>query len=116
MLVRRLNESTYLRLHSEQLKIIACDRIAIDTFHRVTPAQSRLTISIKASDLAEGGVSLPIIFKRRIRCSKCFAARPRLEAKLVEILRVADIQRVQQDRVHYSEDDDVCPNPKHQSD
>src|SRR6266480_136520 len=116
MLVRRLDESTYLRLHPQQIEIIGCDRIAVDTPRRVTPAQSRLTISIKAGQLAEGGVSLPKVFKRGIRRSKCFTARPRLEAKLVEILRVADIQRMQQHRIHYSEDDDVCPNAQHQSD
>src|SRR6266576_2365736 len=112
MLVRRLDESTYLRLHPQQIEIIGCDRIAVDT-PRVTPAQSRLTISIKAGQLAEGGVSLPKVFKRGIRRSKCFTARPRLEAKLVEILRVAHIQRMQQDRIQYSEDDDVGPNPQH---
>lgn len=47
---------------------------------------------------------------------KAFPTRPRLEAKLVEILRVAEIKRVQQDRIHYSEDEDVCPNSQHQSD
>src|SRR6266404_4823966 len=116
MLVRRLDEPTQLRFHPERLEIIACDRIAVDTPRRVTPAQSRLTISIKAGQLAEGGVSLPKVFKRGIRRSKCFTARPRLEAKLVEILRVADIQRVKQDRIDYSEDDDVRPDPQHQSD
>ena len=41
--------------------------------------------------------------------------RPRLEAKLVEILWLAHVQRAQQHRIHYSEDEDVCPNPQHQS-
>src|SRR5256886_16050430 len=116
MLVRRLDEPTHLRLYPEHLEIIACDRIAVDTPRRVTPAQSRLTISIKAGDLAEGGVSLPKVFKRRIRCSERFAALPRLEAKLVEILRVAHIKRMQQDCIDYSKDDDVCSNAEHQSD
>src|SRR6266700_2625403 len=115
MLVRRLDESTHLWLYPEHLEIIACDRIAVDTPRRVTSAHSRLTISIKAGQLAEGGVSLPKVFKRGIRRSKCFTARPWLEAKLVEILRVADIQRMQQHRIHYSENDDVRPNAQHQS-
>ena len=36
-------------------------------------------------------------------------------AKLVEILRVAHFQRVQQDRIDDSEDDHVRPNAEHQS-
>src|SRR6266700_6913619 len=116
MLVRCLDEPTHLWLYAEHLEIIACDRIAVDTPRRVTPAHSGLTISIKAGQLAEGGVSLPKVFKRGIRRGKSFTARPRLEAKLVEILRVADIQRMQQHRIHHSEDDDVCPNAQHQSD
>src|SRR5258708_25996184 len=111
MLVRRLDESTYLRLRPQQIEIIGCDRIAVDTPCRVTPAQSRLTISIKAGQLAEGGVSLPKVFKRGIRRSKCFTARPRLESKLEEILRVAHIQKMQQDRLDHSEHDDGRPDP-----
>ena len=42
MLVRRVDESSYLRLHSQQIEIVAGDCIAGDTLHRVTPAQSRL--------------------------------------------------------------------------
>ena len=35
--------------------------------------------------------------------------------KLIEALRVAHRQRVQQDRIQHSEDDDVGPNAQHQS-
>src|SRR5207253_1973000 len=64
---------------------------------------------------AEGGVALLVVFKCRIRRGQQFPARPRLEAKLVEVLWLAHIQRAQQHRIHYSEDEDVRPNPKHQS-
>ena len=59
---------------------------------------------------------MPEVFKGRIRRSQELEAGPRLEAKLVEILRVAHIQRAQQERVQYSEDDDVCADPKRQGD
>src|SRR5262245_3832929 len=114
MVVRPLNESTYLRLHSQQFEIVAGDRPAIDTSYRVTPAQSRITKSVITGQITEGGVLPAIVFKRRVGCSEEFAVSPRLEAKLVEILRVAHIERVQQDRVHHSEDDNVCPNCQHQ--
>src|SRR6266851_8167798 len=116
MLVLRLEEPSDLRLHPQQIEIIAGDLIAGDTQHRFTPSQSRLRKSVIAGQAAEGGVSSPIVFKRRIRSSKCFKGRPRLEAKLVEILRVAHIQRVKQHRIDYSEDDNVRPNAQHQSD
>ena len=67
MLVRRVDESSHLRLHSQQIEIIAGDCIAGDIPHRVTPAQSRLTESIEARDIAEGGVSLPKVLERGIR-------------------------------------------------
>ena len=115
MIIRRVDESTYLRVHSEHLEIITRDRITGDTPCRITPAQSRLTISIKAGDLAKSGVALPIIFKGWIRRGEFFAVRPGFEAKLVEILRVVHIQRVQQDRIDYSEDEDVRTDAQHQS-
>jgi hypothetical protein len=36
-------------------------------------------------------------------------------ANLIEVLWVAHIQRAQEDRIHYSKDEDVCPNPQHES-
>ena len=69
--------------------------MAVDTPYDVTPTQSRLTKSVETRDIAEGGVSLPNVFERRIGGSKLLEARPRLEAKLVEIVRIAYIQRAQ---------------------
>src|SRR5947208_14996299 len=115
MLVRCLDEPTHLWLYPEHLEVIACDCIAVDTPRRVTPAQSRLTISIKACQLAEGGISLLDVPERGIGCRQRLPTSPRTDAELIEILRVAHIQRVKQDRIHYSEDDDVCPNAQHQS-
>src|SRR5438067_1607890 len=77
---------------------------------------SRLTKSVETRDIAEGGVSLPVVFERRIGRSKLLKARPRLEANLIEIVRLAHIEGAQQHRIHYSKDDDIRPNPKHQSD
>src|SRR6266478_4021833 len=113
MLVRRLDEPTHLWLYPEHLEIIACDRIAVDIPRRVTPAQSRLTISIKAGQFAEGGISLPDVPERGIGCRQRLPTSPRTDAELIEILRVAHIQRMQQDRIDYSEDDDVRPDPQH---
>src|SRR6187399_1245697 len=107
MLVRRLDESAQLRLHPEHFEIIASDRIPGDNFFRVTPAQSPARVSVIAGYLTEGTVALPIVLKRRIGCSEQLAVSPRVKAKLVEVLWVSHIQRVQQDRIHYSEDDDV---------
>src|SRR5204863_9464733 len=89
--------------------------MAVDTPHDVTPTQSRLTKSVETRDIAEGGVSLPVVFERRIGRSKLLKARPRLEANLIEIVRLAHIEGVQQDRIHYSEDDDICSDSQHQS-
>src|SRR5438552_5196980 len=116
MLVRLVDEPPDLRLYSEQIEIVACDGIAIHTFDRVTPAQWRLSKSIKAGHPGEGGISLPEVLKRRVRRSQQFEARPRLKTKLVEILRIAHIKRTQHDCIDYSEDDDVRSNAEHQSD
>src|SRR5215471_2877799 len=116
MVVRGLDKSSNLRLYAQHFEIIAGDRISIDTFRRVTPAQTRISKAIKGGDPAEGGVSPPIIFKHRIRRGQLFSVRPRSEAKLVEILRIAHIERVQQDRVQYSENNDVRANSQHQRD
>src|ERR1700757_2079911 len=101
MFVRRLDEPAQLWLHPQHFEIIASDRIAGDIFFRVTPAQSPARVSVIAGYLTEGSVALPIVFKRRIGCSEQLAVSPRLETKLVEILRVAHLERMQQDRVHY---------------
>src|SRR6266446_2703114 len=111
-----MEEPSHRRLHPEQVEIVAGRRIAGDTFHCVTPAQSPSCKSIIAGQAAEAGVSLLVVFKRRIRRGQYFPACPRLETKLVEVLGLAHIQRAQQHRIYYSEDEDVCPNPKHQSD
>src|SRR5438876_3390785 len=116
MLVLGMDSSSQLRLHSQQIEIVAGDCMAVDTLHDVTPTQSRLTKSVETRDIAEGGVSLPNVFERRIGRSELLKARPRLEAKLVEVLRVAHFQRVQQDCIYYSENNDVCANSQHQSD
>src|SRR4051794_24060180 len=116
MLVLRMNQSSHLRLHSQQIEIIAGDCIARDIPHGITPAQSRLTVSIEAPDIAKGGVSLLDVPERGIRCRQRLPTSPRTDAELVEILRGAYFQRVQQDRIHDSKDKDVCPNPQHQSD
>src|SRR5256885_12056552 len=115
MLVRLVDESAQLRLHPQHFEIIAGDRIPGDNFFRVTPAQSPARVSVIAGYLTEGTVALPIVFKRRIGCSEQLAVSPRLKAKLVEILRLAHIQRMQQDRIHYSEHDNVRTNAQHQS-
>ena len=65
MLVLRMDQSSHLRLHPQQIEIVAGDRIAGDTLHRVTPAQSRLTKSVEAGEIAEGGVSLPDSLRTR---------------------------------------------------
>src|SRR5215467_3846603 len=110
MLILRMDQSSYLRLHSQQIEIIARDCIAGDTPHGIIPAQSRLTVSIEAPDIAKGGVSLPDVLERRIRCRQQLPVRPRTDAELIEILRIVYIERTQQERIHYSEDDDVCPD------
>ena len=70
MLVPRSNEPTQLWLHAEHFEVIAGDRVAVHAFRRVTPAQSRLTVSVETRDIAEDGVPPPIVFKRRIRRSE----------------------------------------------
>src|SRR6266404_6067551 len=99
MLVLRMDQSSHLRLHSQQIKIVAGDCIAGDIFHGITPAQSRLTKSIEASDIAKGGVSLLDVPERGIRCRQRLPTSPRTDAELIEILRVAHLQRVKQDRI-----------------
>ena len=59
MLVRLVDEPSNLRLHPQQIEIITGDRIAGDTFHRISPPQGRLSKSIKAGHPAEGGVPPP---------------------------------------------------------
>src|SRR5207247_5879964 len=108
MLVHRLEEPSHFRLHTEQCEIVTCNCAAGDSPHRIAPAQSRPGISIEGGHAAEGAVALPKVFKRRIRRGYQFEARPRLETKLVEILRVAHVQPAQQYRVQYSEDADRC--------
>ena len=116
MLVCRLEEPSHFRLHTQQLEVVAGDCIAGDTPCRMAPAQSRLRVSIEGGHVAEGAVALPKVYKRRIGRSHQLEARPRLGAKLVEILRMAHIQRAQQDCIQYSKNDNVGPDPKHQSD
>src|SRR5580693_3820455 len=115
MLIHGVKESPYLRLHAQQIEIVAGDRIAVDVHRRVTPAQSRNGISIYPGHPAEAGVSLPKILKCGIRRSQQPSKRPLFMAKLIQVLWVADIERVQQDLIQHSEDDDVGPNPQHQS-
>jgi methyl coenzyme M reductase subunit C len=114
MLILPMDQSSYLRLHSQQIEIIAGDCLAGDTPDGITKAQSRLTVSIEAPDVAKSVVSLSDVTERGIRCRQQLPVRPRTEAQLVEILRIVYIKRTQQDRVYYSEDDDVCPDPKRQ--
>src|SRR5881392_2851822 len=102
MLILRLDQSSYLRLHPQQIEIIAGDCIAGDTPHGITPVQSRLTESVEARDIAKGGVSLLDVPERGIRCRQRLPTSPRTDADLIEILRVAHIQRVKQDRIDYS--------------
>ena len=116
MLVRFVEEPAYRRLHTEQVEIVPGDRIAGDSSDRVAPAQSPAGISIVAGEAAEGDVSLPVIFKRRIRCGQKFPARPRSGTQLVKVLRLAHVQRTQHHRIHYSEDENVGPDPHHQGD
>src|SRR5439155_23291967 len=97
-----------------QIEIVAGDCMAVDTPHDVAPTQSRLTKSVETRDIAEGGVSLPTVFERGIGRSELLKARPRLEAKLVEVLRVTHIQRAQAHGIDYSEDDAIRSNAKHQ--
>jgi hypothetical protein len=66
MLVRLFDEPSDLRLHTQQLKVIAGNRMTVDTFDRLAPVQSCLTISIEAGDVAEGAISLPKVLKRWI--------------------------------------------------
>src|ERR1035438_1673717 len=115
MLVRRVEEPSYRRLHAQQIEIIAGDLIAVNLDHRIMPSQSRMRISINPGHPAEASVSLSKILKRGIRRSQQASAHPRLVANLIQALWVAHIQRVQQDRIQHSEDDDVGPNPQHQS-
>src|ERR1035441_2422679 len=105
MFVRRVEEPSYLRLHAQQIEIIAGDFIAVDPHHRVTPAQPRMRVSINPGHPAEGGVSPPKILKRGIRRSQQPAAHPLLVAKLIQARWVAHIERVQQDGIR------VCPGP-----
>src|SRR5215471_12326952 len=116
MVVRGLDKSSNLRLYAQHFEIIVGDRVSIDTFRRVTPAQTRISKAIKGGDPAEGGVSPPIIFKHRIRRGQLFSVRPRSETKLIEIPRIAYIQRMQQDGIKYSEDKDVRANCQRQRD
>jgi hypothetical protein len=111
MLVLRMDQSSHSRLHPQQIEIVAGDCIAGDIPDGITPAQSRLTVSIEAPDIAKGGISLLDVPERGIRCRQRLPTSPRTDAKLVEILRVAHFQRVQQDRIHDSEDDDFAPIP-----
>src|SRR5437016_8871126 len=103
MLVRLVDEPPYLRSHPQHFEIIARDGIAGHTFDRVTPAQSRLSKSIRAGHPGKRGISLPEVLKRRVRRRQQLEACPRLEAQLVEVLRLADIERAQQERIHDSE-------------
>src|SRR5258705_8682174 len=116
MLVRRLNEPAQLWLHPQHFEIIASYRIAGDIFFRVPPAQSSARISVIAGYLTEGSVALPIVLKGGIGGCEQLAVSPRPEAKLVKIVRLAHIEGAQQHRIDYSKDDDIRPNPKHQSD
>ncbi len=118
MLVRRVEETSRLRLHSEQIEIIAGDLIAVCHPHRVMPAEFRAGISINPGHSAEGGISLPKILQRGIRRSQQSSSSipETFRTNLIEALRVAHIQRLQQDRIQYSEDHDVCPDAQHQSD
>src|SRR5437868_14225901 len=101
MLVRRLEESSCLRLHPQQLEVIAGDRIARNPSGRIAPAQSRAGISIISGDAAEDGVASSKVFKRRVRRRQKFKACPRLEAKLIQVLRVSHLQRFQQYGIQY---------------
>ncbi len=57
----------------------------------------------------------PKIFERRVRGGQSVPLAHCLMAKLVETRRIAHIQRVQQDRIDHSEDDDVHADPQHQT-
>src|SRR5262249_19232121 len=98
--VLRMNQSSYLRLHSQQIEIIAGHCIAADTPHGITPAQSRLTVSIEAPDIAKGGVSLPDVPERGIRCCHQLPVRTRPDAQLIEILWIVSMKRTEQHRLH----------------
>ena len=100
MLVLRMDQSSYLRLHSQQIEIVAGNCIAGDIPHGITPAQSRPTVSIEAPGIAKGGVSLPDVSERGIRCRQQLPVRPRTDAELVEILWIVYIERTQQNRIH----------------
>ena len=115
MLVRCMKESPELRLHSEKIEIVAADSIARNIPHCVTPAQCAIRICVNRSHSAEGGVASPEVLKRRIRCSQQSPDHPLLVANLIQALRVAYIERVQQNGIQYAKDDDVCRNPQHQS-
>jgi hypothetical protein len=116
VLVRLLEKPAYRRLHSEQIEIVPGDRIAGDISYRIAPTQSPAGISIVAGEAAERGVSLPVILKRRIRRGQKFPARPRPGTQLVKVFRLAHVQGTQHHRVHYAEDENVGPDPHHQSD
>ena len=116
MLVCRVKEPPYLRLHAQQIEIIAGYLIAGELAHRVMPAQFHSRVSINPGHPAEGGVALAIIFKRGIRMRQELSSRPRHVAQLIEALWVGHSERPQQNRIQHAEDDDVGANAQHQSD
>jgi hypothetical protein len=59
MLVRLVDEPSNFRLHPQQIEVIAGDRVTVDTFHRITPPQGRLSKSVKAGHPAESGIPSP---------------------------------------------------------
>src|SRR5580704_15869706 len=115
MLIRRAEKLSHLRLHTQYIEIIAGDLVAGDLQLGLTPNQFRTRICINADHPAEGGVALPKIIKRRIRRGQRVPAHPLLMANLIKARWVAHSQRMQQDGVDYSADDDVYSNPQHQS-
>src|ERR1700722_1726413 len=75
-----------------------------------------MRVPINPSHPAEGDASLPKILKCGIRRCQQTSDHPLLMPHLVQAPWVAHLQRVQQDRIQHSEDDDVCPNTQHQRD
>src|ERR1700726_1894448 len=69
MLVCRMKESPYLRLHAQKIEIVASDGIPRGTQRHFIRAECRLSISIEGGHVVKGCVSLSVVFKRRIRRS-----------------------------------------------